>query len=1149
MNRLTSRPTIVLWCACTVLFVLGAMGVGCGDRYVFNRPSYERGTLGEELFAIWREDAARARHNARAKVEMLGRRRGDFVESVDTIAPKDQLGDVDAFIQGILPLVDRRLLPSTTRKTRIVLREWADDRKLLEAMTSDGGLEVGSFHSPKLDPNWTDHWVTYDRLEPLADETSRFLLARDGVSSVPSDIEEQSRSLYDLQRLLVERLREAGGGDSGGEEATRPDETIVQELLLEEDDRFAPTGPAAGAEPLPVVRVDGRGHPRARTEGDGVVAPFRDDNDDGLADLDDQGRFRLRGDRRATHLEPFASTSNLEGVNRDDWGRARSGETPLFEYVDLRRTGFGFALRRFRDIHDQRLLWPMLDGLPAVLDETSAEDEWGDYRGHEPAPELSQLLDTGLDLLDTSLLPELSRGFADLLERHAGTVARLLEAVERFQSAVDARSDVQLSEDSTIGYDVMPLLAEVASDRQLWQDVLEAFRDPVTRNMDEAFETLLKYRDTDVVPPEGGAYDRCFRQCRAQFQSQGTDEHPNGIGLVERYECIRQCPTDELFSKKTKFDAPESKENRSLMQRLLHLLRDATGAPYTIGITDARIGLLANLPDVATLPGAGEAFVQSIAGNLKMKEFTTASYDDVSRVAELLGAGSFVEFLSRITELVGSRLDPEPTPSQITRLFNQRDLRIECGALEQVDFVSSGLLNLLNCTGSDLALDIRDPTCNDGYRYSRHHADMLYAAEASGLVDSIQPLAKAFSDHGRETLLLKFFIVVHEHYSSRDDLYFASDGTPSPMKGANFVSYEPVLYDAMKKGYLVEALHQAARSIGRTPDVGGEPFGEQLRQWVLHATEPGGAERQEDFELLDGDVVEEPSRLHVFVSRIAAMSDRLEAKSTAGDELETAVDALYEMFLATERTGNDRPRFATPGTIALARRGLGRFADEAERLRERDRLERKLSTTWPDAFESTIETRTFAHLVSLLDSLRTPDERHQLVEETLTHLLEARRGRDGLALFLYDLFVRAKRSDGVAPLAEATASILDPDRTWEVERYGDLPLTSHVALLARQIMERDEAGTGFEMLRRGLKRRNGLGRPLAVLGDVFAQYFRVDPRSTRSFTTEDYARAYRKLATWLADDTRGLEQFYDIVEQRRGASDGDDGRQGAALRP
>ncbi len=1137
-----------------VVALVMLMTTGCGDRYNFQRSSYDRGTLGEELFAIWQKDAARARHNPRAKVQMLGRQRADFVRAVDTMAPRDQLGEVDMFIQRILPMVDRGLLPSTTRKTRIALRDVSDDREWLEAMTSQRGPALDTLSSPSIEPRWTDHWVSYSRLEPLLMESTAFVLARDGLDSRTPDIEPQSESFYNMQRLLVDRLREveraresSSASSSGASTTESSSGMLFQELMLTGDDRMSPRSSEEGREPLLVVRLGARGYPRVRSTGGEVVGPFRDDNDDGLADLDDEGRYQLRGERSAADVPAFAGDAELDGIRRDEQGRALAGDTPLFEYVDLRKTGLGFATRGLRDVHRQRLIWPMLDGLPAALDETSASDDWGDYRGYEPAPELSTLIDETMALLDASILPELAESFAEMLDGHAGTVAEVREATERFATAVEEHPDAQLDEDSTIGYDLMPLLAEIAADPQLWSDVMEALRDPVFRKFDESFVTLLTYRDTDVVPPRGGQYDRCFQACRSRYRAQETEDHPNGIGLVERYECIRNCPTDQLFSSRTQFDAPESKRNRSLAQRLLHLLRDATGAPYTIEIVDSQaLGLLDNLPPIAELPGGeggvggGEAFVRSIAGNLKLENYTKGSYDDVSRIAELFNAGSLVELLGTFTELMGARLDPRPTPSQVTRFFNKEDIKLRCDQLEKIsDLVSDDLLGLVCDNNDSTFADISDPTCHDGWKYSNHHSDMLYASEASGLIDSIQPLAKAFSDHGRETLLLEFFIVIHDHYSSRDDLYVQKDGSPSPMKGANFVSYEPVLLEAVQKGYPVDAIHQLAVTVDQMPSVDGTSFEEYLRRLVLHATEPGGAEADESFELPDGDTVRQPSRLHTFVSALSAMSNRLDKRPDARDALDKTVTSLDELFLATTRDDSGLFQFRRSGTLALASRGLRMFADEARTWRERDQLQPRLGEQWPDELESAIESRTFAHVVSLLEGLRQSESRRELMEHALSHLLETRRGRDGLVMFLYKLFVRTERTESFAPIADMIASLLDPNRTWEVEQYRDYPLASHLALLTRRLLQRDESGTGFEMLRRGLARTESGDRPVATLGDIGAQYFRVDPNDTSSLDPDDYERIYDMFALWFEDEAYGLEQFYDIVAQRRGAGEGD----------
>jgi hypothetical protein len=127
--------------------------------------------------------------------------------------------------------------------------------------------------------------------------------------------------------------------------------------------------------------------------------------------------------------------------------------------------------------------------------------------------------------------------------------------------------------------------------------------------------------------------------------------------------------------------------------------------------------------------------------------------------------------------------------------------------------------------------------------------------------------------------------------------------------------------------------------------------------------------------------------------------------------------------------------------------------------------------------------------------------------------------------------VLASNVDFWVPFATFLSSVLDPDRVWGggkgLER---LPLTSHGALILKRTVEFDSEQTGFQLINRGLTSRTTQDDvPLLIIADVIASYFRKDPTSEASFTAEDYRLILSRLADWLADDSHGMEQIYDLI--------------------
>ena len=61
----------------------------------------------------------------------------------------------------------------------------------------------------------------------------------------------------------------------------------------------------------------------------------------------------------------------------------------------------------------------------------------------------------------------------------------------------------------------------------------------------------------------------------------------------------------------------------------------------------------------------------------------------------------------------------------------------------------------------------------------------------------------------------------------------------------------------------------------------------------------------------------------------------------------------------------------------------------------------------------------------------------------------------------------------------------------------------------------------------------GQPSPIEVIIDCVTDVNRADPTSTDAFTADDYGAVSKAIDDFLVDKTRGLEQFYVIVKQRK----------------
>jgi len=1112
---------------CSILLCTSSLlGTACSEGYDWEREEHERGTLGEELFDIWRKDAERSPKRPEARIEMLDEQEGLFVDSVDRVAPPGELEVIDQFLRTTNRSIDSGLLPSFTRKVRIGLRDATDDEKLLGALAADSGPSTHRYLAASARPNLPVYVLNYDEIRPASQTLVDALLNADGVQPDGSPADGESTAFIDAQRTVASRLADSSSDPSAAAIGLR-------DVLVREDGRFHGERDI----PLPAVRYDRRGLPLvADASGPNAngtyrpIPPFVDEDGDGLADVDDRGRFVVR-DGPNREIAPFDTAADGP-FERDDAGRAVAGGTPVFEYIDLSQTGLHWSVRQLDTVVEEDVHWKVLEGLPALFGKrVSHESDGGTYRGYAADQPVLDALEAGLSILDFENVPEVLRSLSHFLDAHSGELARLLDALGEAKSKIDALEDAELSDDSTIGYDLLPILEEVAANPGLWQDVMNSLEREVVTETGTAMATMLKYRDLETIPKDpdqGGSYEPCFQQCKSKYEARETENHPNGIGKVGRFDCIRGCAREELYTEETDFDAPEARDNRSTNQQLFHLLRDTAGTPYKLEIEQASIGPfdVSDLPTIVELPGAAEAFIRSIAGNLKLEHYISDEIRGDSLIGNIidwlpLQDKDIAGLLSTLSPLFGEGLSEEPTPDEITRLFNQPNLEFTMPGVE---------------------IDVTDPVCKDGYVMANHHADKLFGSEAAGLIDAIQPLAKAFSDHDREDLFAGLFRVIHEHYSNYDDRYETKDGSPSPMKGAGLRDFEPALLAIARSGTIFEALHEFAVTVDRIKPVTGEPFEERLRQLVHNAVQTDrtgtgpteGPNGETALTLPDGTEVESPSRMHFLLASVGDLIDRVDTRPEDEELLRESLRTLTDALLETERGSRGEPKIQNEGAVALFSLGARELADSAEDWNERGVRDDKLTREAPQAAVDVVTSRMLPALIDLVRDLGSTDERREKIDGLGEYVIANGEGRDQVAGAGYRLLASA-RTERDGPIARALAEIIDPDRTWETDRRGELPFLSHALTLVDRTLERDDPGTGFDLARRGLARHGSGPTHLGGIAEVVGDYYRTDPASDAPYSNEDYRRVFGELAAWIGDDVHGLEQLYDIIQRRSSA--------------
>ncbi len=1084
------------------MFVFAAtLFSSCHVNYSFEQEEVELDTLGEEIFKIWRKDAARAADNADAKVEMLDAEHNDFVDAVDAIAPEEELDAVDTFLQNLLALVDDGIVPALTRKITTVLREAAKDAALLDALVAPTGPDVDSFVTPEVPSNLMGHITGYDDLVPLLRLQTRIMLQNDGFTEDGSRTFDEPAATSDLVRVLAQSLREAEDEDGD------PLAVTIRDLALVEDPAY---DPPENPKPLYAALYDDRGYPLAAMDGDQLSFPLTDGDGDGLADVDADGKFILQnGDH--IELAPFAFEGSVEEpVTRDQFGRAIAPNGPVFQYVDLNRTGLSFLLRQQYQLSQKSALYDMLGAFKKIMGPKQAyTDDIGGYKGYPQEQPLMDMSHAAVHMVDSPGLPDFLDGLSAMAREHPEDLAYLFWAFDNMIDILDEFPDAEMTDDQTVVFDLLPILQELAADPELWADVMTALRDPIMRRSGEAYATMLRYKDSDSRPEKDGPYDVCFHGCQQAYE----------IGTNERFDCIRACPMDEVFDEPMDFDAAEVPENISAFQKFQHLLRDTAGREYTMSIEEASFDgdPLPELPPLLVLPAAAEAMIAAIAGNLDLADYVPEDLWDSSlgELLDFLGVdeGNVASLVATLSDLFGAHLDRRPRPDQITRLFNQDDIKFETDRV---------------------VLDPADPTCHDGYRMSQHLAYGLFQAEASGVIDTIYPLAKAFSDHGREDLLAHLMVVLHNHYAGDPSQYRTAAGGPSEMKAANMRSYEPAMLKIFEEGELFQALNDFAVAQYEVEQSTGIPVTEGLRQVLNKGLQPGFTNyRGETFVVINDErTISDATALHNLLDALDEASARLEDHPEAKERLDDAVGNMAQIMLATRREGTAPPVFDDPGSIALTAHLTGYLADRAREKQDAGELSPWLTDDVLRSVEDFWKSRTLSALIDLADETLSNEDDVATLDAFMGHLLGDVTGREQVLIAVHHLLIRSIARESWLPVARFLADVIDPDRAWETEPYKNVPMVTLAMQMLNKTLDADPENTGIFLIHRGMETPQYGESPFSIVVDVIARYLSPDPTAETFQNPGDYEHFLNEMADYMADDVHGMERLYELVDRR-----------------
>jgi hypothetical protein len=1108
--------------------------------------------------------------------------RPQIVGAVDDTFPAPLLDPLDRYLRALRPLEDDGTVAQVVTGAGSLLARLGDNGDAVLALSRLGwrdgfrpglvqaGLPRALLASPELDGDLS-------ALLPL--------LSPSAPAAGDAKAQEQVRALL---RAAHAELRDVAPLARPGS----PDRTlrIALDFLLSTDPalRTLPAGQDLGYH---AVLRDARGVARVAPDPNGrLPAPFSDKDGDGLADVDATGRFvDASGAAIAPIVPPFASIdpeSKDPAAARDKAGRAliKEGGAPLYQYTDLDASVLAALLREGKALldPDKDIPLSLLRGAAHLLGPRKEEERAYPqgalrYSGFDPDREEAALLDLLYGVVqllgysDTgdgsgADMKALLRGVRGLLSGYEKEVSRSLAAVLRAQDEAKkpAYDAARLAEEATLYDDLAPVLVRITRTPGLIPDLVEALRRPEVAPLGQALAELMSRRDM-------------------LFLNNNELDYKVAASVVGTLQSAinRQAPDSDEDTSDTSTANPRN--NRSVLQRLLHLVHDANNATLC-NRPDAQVLLskyasckLLKIDDLALV------YLLSVVGQdvernpgdyapsaRQLADFTNSIVDGTLRTAAKLSPDWLLRFLVPIPHFTHY-----PSPQVLARLLFMRPDKSKAADIFDVD---PGKCKV-GAASPQGAL-----CCGQGHSWYLHHNGVLFGLERSlgdrtgeAFFSALRPIVRAFAKHdecytknGQRTcrnagkILVDLFSVLHRHWATPQSRYFGMDYEALNRK-SGVGRYEPLVAALMEPRVDLWGSTVALAPALANARVEGSavPFVTVLSgflRWFLDPEAPrlggplvyrDGANRalrgdgqpafRQSGDMVIGDVLDPSLGGRVTPYYLLADAFRKKRARFAKDPAvearwKAAVSALSDqMLLSKPGPGygfqNGRMR---PVTLALLNLLIGRLDAHA---RAGD-LSRWVRQDLVADLRGSLTGPLFAAIADLGGRIGEDEAARRALHRLLLRTLDEGQGPgstfhavlssagDGLQLLLDDV--------DVVPLLRGLAPAL------QVGPDGQAGLAEAGLALMRRGRELDPDQVLLTVGRNAYAYRGDRGGlyPLYRLTDAAAEINRQragDPAVRRAPLSDgDYREILKTSGAFLLDHGRGLSRFLDIVSTRSG---------------
>jgi hypothetical protein len=1142
----------------SLIFVVAVAAAGCAPDLDVTRQADQRGTFGDTVYreacqrvaltAQLDEQAAGQRdvidvngsvygsvctQNAPApddapqKLKALQAQHNKLVAAVNLILPDSFLDPMEAFLEALTALADDGTMEALIGNTGDMLGRLKDDQQFTTALSH---FSSRTGYRPFKTGDLLRTVVDYPQLDDVLAKSLDLL------------IDDSGQLTPELLNLLTALTKEMS---TATPVAVPSDGTrtlaIARDLLLTTSDDFG------SGTPRLMTRRDWRGVAQIPTNPDGSLpAPFVDNNGDGLADIDSFGHFVGADGNPVPLASPFAQQGDK--ATRDPDGRLiDGGGNPIYDYVDLDPTFIGAVTGEAVSLLDptQDNALGMVHGAAALLGPRTMVTK--QYVDANKMP--SSLAYMGFNTDDSSLL-DLLHAFVQilgdpnaqdtllatrtLLTQHEDEVTRVIAAAFDANDRGKMHPEAMIPATSDLYDDLVPIIIRVLRIPGLAADLMDALEDPHTRALAPMFAREMLYTDRFIL-------DQDTQYVSGDFVT----------------------PVD--------YGQPDSDWNRSILQRKMHLVRDADGAQFCNKDHATATVLGISLGDYSKcsmfeVDDLGLFFVLAIADHSITDDPNrpdtrhAASFREQMTDSTLRGlvpdSGLGDTILETLTGISG--FGRFPTPEAASRaLFLDHD--------HQSSFMQ-GSTDPVQCVDGDNFIDVHNDTIfaweatlpnnpsgypNDNFydavkplvnAFARH--DECIASDGNGSCTRVQNAAKIFVD------LMK---VLHTHWASAQSTYFGKGfqskdpNLPRYSAGDGVFTYQKLVGEVLgPQGDLVPSI-QALGPVLRTMTLDGTGNTPPARPSLLATfgylfdpaqAPPGLSYRDGRITTKKSDGVSPGPHVTPYYLLADAYAEKRAALDAAPPDRagawRSATSNLVDQALTIETLNGlhqMKNRHFHGITVNLIDFLRGRIAAHAAA----GDLAQWTHEDLTGDVTKVVAGPCFAALADLTAKLESNDAAKTSLYGLLNYLVNRAQSdttfQTALTALADDVQIFLDDPDTV-PIAHALGTALDPS-SGAVNAQLRMMQRSHQVDPNCPKSGGKGACTLVTLLRNMYQATPAGGSPATDVVDSLAAVNRSAPGATGNYSPDDYASILGNIQTFLTDNDRGFIRFVNIVKSRR----------------